>query len=135
MVKFNRRRTRAAVTSPVTTEAFASGRTHEGAPGYARTAKSELFLLAVSNMVGEDSFYENAVDRDARFAGLVRQVAVSDGAWMLGFLGWLRSEANMRSASLVAASQAVHARLADQARLADEGTADGIANRSLISAV
>ena len=37
-----------------------AGRTHEGAPGYARDAKGELFLFAVSNMAGEDTFYEAA---------------------------------------------------------------------------
>jgi len=41
-------------------------RTFEGAPGFVREPKLELFLLAVSNMVGEDTFYEAASDRDAR---------------------------------------------------------------------
>jgi hypothetical protein len=38
-----------------------------GAPGYPRDAKGELFLLAVSNMVGEDTFYEASGARDSRF--------------------------------------------------------------------
>lgn len=112
MSKFNRTTTRPAVSSPVKTEAAPSGFTYEGAPGYARDAKSELFLLAVSNMVGENSFYEKAGDRDDRFRQLVHQVAVEDGEWMARFLPWLRSEANMRSASLVGALEAVKARLA-----------------------
>jgi integrase len=31
-------------------------------PGYARDAKSELFLLAVTSFVAEDSFYEAAAE-------------------------------------------------------------------------
>lgn len=111
MSKFNSTPTRPATFSPVTTEARPSGRTHEGAPGYVRDAKGELFLLAVSNMVGEDTFYEKAGDRDDRFRRLVHQVAVEDGDWMARFLPWLRGEANMRSAPLVAALESVKARL------------------------
>ncbi|WP_315987008.1 TROVE domain-containing protein [Actinomadura sp. HBU206391] len=63
-------------------------------------------------MVGEDTFYEKAGARDARFRDLVHQVAVADGEWMASFLPWLRGEANMRSASVVAALEAVRARTA-----------------------
>ncbi|MEV4384093.1 TROVE domain-containing protein, partial [Streptosporangium sp. NPDC049644] len=112
MSKFNTTATRPAVSSPVTTERTPSGRTYEGAPGYVRDAKGELFLLAVSNMVGESTFYEKAGDRDDRFRNLVHQVAVEDGEWMARFLPWLRSEANMRTAPLVAALESVKARLA-----------------------
>jgi hypothetical protein len=49
MAKFNRISTRpAAGASPIVTAATPTGRTFEGAPGYARDAKSELFLLAVT---------------------------------------------------------------------------------------
>ncbi|MFC4116516.1 TROVE domain-containing protein [Nonomuraea zeae] len=112
MAKFNRAGARAAVTSPVTTERAPTGRTHEGAPGYVRDAKGELFLLAVSNMVGEDTFYERAGERDARYRALVHQVAVEDGEWLARFLPWLRGTANLRSAPIVAALEAVRARLA-----------------------
>ncbi|MFI6786815.1 TROVE domain-containing protein [Nonomuraea sp. NPDC050383] len=112
MAKFNSTTTRASVSSPVKSEATPSGRTFEGAPGYARDAKSELFLLAVANMVGEKTFYEKAGDRDSRFRALVHQVAVEDGEWLARFLPWLRSEANMRTAPVVAALEAVKARLA-----------------------
>jgi hypothetical protein len=74
--------------------------------------KSELFLLAVANLVREDTFYEAGDARDARFAELVGQVAVADGEWTLAMLRWLRLGANMRSASLVGAAEAVRARLA-----------------------
>ncbi|WP_157253188.1 TROVE domain-containing protein [Nonomuraea typhae] len=112
MAKFNSTTTKTAVSSPVKTEATPSGRTHEGAPGYARDAKGELFLLAVTNMVGEDTFYEKKGDRDNRFRALVHQVAVEDGDWLARFLPWLRLDANMRSAPIVAALEAVKARLA-----------------------
>ncbi|GAA2141464.1 TROVE domain-containing protein [Actinomadura napierensis] len=111
MAKFNVRGARAAASSPVASERIPTGRTHEGAPGHARDAKSELFLLAVSNMVGEDSFYEKSGDRDDRFRALVHKVAVEDVEWLAAFLPWLRAEAGMRSAPVVAALEAVRARL------------------------
>lgn len=106
MSKFNHPAVKAAVASPIQTDRTASGTTFEGAPGYARDAKSELFLLAVSNMVSEKSFYESANQRDTRFETLIHSVAVEDPQWMAGFLGWLRGEGNMRSASLVGALEA-----------------------------
>ncbi|NUW30755.1 TROVE domain-containing protein [Nonomuraea sp. SMC257] len=111
MAKFNGTSTRVAVSSPVKSEETPSGRTHEGAPGYARDARSELFLLAITNMVGENTFYEKAGDRDNRFRALVHQIAIEDGEWLARFLPWLRSGANMRSAPVVAALEAVKARL------------------------
>ncbi|NUR26936.1 MAG: TROVE domain-containing protein, partial [Catenulispora sp.] len=91
--------------------ATASMKTFEGGKAFARDAKSDLFLLAVTNMVGEDTFYESADDRDKRYRDLVHSVALEDADWMLRFVVWLRSEANMRSASVVAACEAVWARL------------------------
>ena len=111
MSKFNRVRARPAAGSPVKTEARPSGRTHEGAPGHVRDLRSELFLLAVSNMVGEDTFYERARNRDDRYCDLVRRAALEDPGWTAAFLVWLRGTANMRSASLVGAAEYVKARL------------------------
>jgi hypothetical protein len=83
-------------------------------------------------MVGEQTFYEPASNRDTRFAELVHTVAVHDAAWMLGFLTWLRGEANMRSASLVGAAEAVKARL----EAAKQGEVpNGARNRQLVDAV
>lgn len=136
MAKFNTTRTRAAVSSPITTESTASGRTYEGAPGFARDTKSELFLLAVSNMVGEDTFYERARSRDDRYTALIRQVAVDDTGWTLEFLRWLRGAANMRSTAVVGAAEAVHARLAAaKATPETDLVSNGVANRVLISTV
>ncbi|MEV3981799.1 TROVE domain-containing protein [Nonomuraea sp. NPDC049758] len=126
MPKFNTAASRPPATSPVKTEAIATGRTHEGGAGYARDAKSELFLLAVTNMVGENTYYEQGKDRDARFVNLVRVVAVEDVGWLTRFLLWLRLEANMRSAPIQAALEAVRARLAS-------GIAGG--NRQLVASV
>jgi TROVE domain len=111
MSRFNTPAARTATHSPVTSEAVPSGRTYEGAPGYARDAKGELFLLAVAYMGSDDTFYETGKERDTRFADLVRQVAVADPAWIDGFVPWLRNGANMRTASLVAAAEALKARL------------------------
>lgn len=113
MAKFNVKDTRSASgVGPITSEQSPSGVAHEGAPGYLRDAKSELFLLAVANMVGEPTFYESAAGRDSRYVELVRAVAVADPDWATRFLGWLRSEANMRSASLVGGLEAARALVA-----------------------
>lgn len=112
MSKFNTGTTRAVGHAPIRTDSTATGTTYEGGPGYARDAQSELFLLAVANMVGEDTFYETAGQRDSRFAQLVRQVATTDFDWLTRFACWLRGEANMRSASLVLAAEATQACLA-----------------------
>lgn len=113
MAKFNRTATRPATgASPIVTGTAPTGHTHEGAPGYARDAKGELFLLAVANMVSEDTFYEPGQERDSRYAQLVRDVATTDPDWIGQFLSWLRTDANMRSASLVGALEAAAAMLA-----------------------
>ncbi|MDA2804913.1 TROVE domain-containing protein [Nocardiopsis suaedae] len=111
MAKFNRTGARPVGRGPIASEQAPSGRTYEGAPGYARDAKGELFLLAVSNMVGEQTFYEAADERDARFRSLVHGLAVDDPDWFTGFVRWLRTEANMRSAALVAALEGARARV------------------------
>lgn len=107
--KFNITKAQPAGLSPIVSTGPAV--THEGGGGASRNAKSELFLLAVTNMVGEGTFYETAGNRDSRYAQLVREVVVADPEWTAGFLGWLRSGANMRSASLVGAAEAARALL------------------------
>ena len=111
MSRFNTTTARTVAHSPVTSEAVPSGLTHEGAPGYARDAKGELFLLSVAYMGSDATFYETGKERDTRFADLVRKVAAEDPAWMGQFIPWLRNGANMRTASLVAAAETVKARL------------------------
>lgn len=83
--------------------------THEGGEGFERTAKSELFLLAVTNMVGENTFYESAKDRDNRFKQLAWKVTKKDPEWVRNFIPYLRNTMQMRSASIVLAAHYVAA--------------------------
>ncbi|OMI34356.1 TROVE domain-containing protein [Streptomyces sparsogenes] len=110
MARFNQRGSRPAVHSPVTTTGERTI-THEGATGHLRDAKSELFLLAVSNFVGVDTFYEKGGQRDDRYTQLVRKLAIEDPEWTAGLLGWLRGEGNMRTAALVGAAEFTAERL------------------------
>ena len=112
MVKLAARPKRAP-TAPIKTK---KGRkpdttTYEGGAGFSRDAKSELFLLAVTNMVSEDTFYERGKNRDKRFVDLIRQVALEDADWIARFVPYLRDTMNMRSASIVMAAELVHAKL------------------------
>lgn len=112
MAKFNKGPVKSATTSVIVTENTPSGTGHQGGPGYLRgDAKSELFLLGVANLVGEDTFYEGGGNRDTRYRELIRKVAVEDPQWVVAFLTWLRGEGNMRSAPLVGAAEFVKARL------------------------
>ncbi|MEU7055528.1 TROVE domain-containing protein [Streptomyces sp. NPDC046197] len=126
MARFNTRAAKAQPTSRVTSTGRVL-RTYEGGRGRERDARSELFLLAVSHFLA-DTFYENAEDRDDRFAALVRELAVFDPSWTAGLLGWLRGEGNLRTASLVGAAEYVKARL-------DAGTSDGPSNRQVVASV
>ncbi|GAA4679095.1 TROVE domain-containing protein [Nocardioides nanhaiensis] len=125
MSKFKLRGVPRTGTSAVLTEERPSGLTHEGAPGYARDARGELFLLAVTSLVAEDTFYEAAAARDARLRALVARVAVDDGEWVLRLVGWLRTGVHLRSVAIVVAVEAVRARL-------EAGIAGG--NRAIVSA-
>ncbi|MFE3052332.1 TROVE domain-containing protein [Nocardia sp. NPDC059239] len=115
MSKYNTTRVRAANTAvgPIKTKAGKKPiTTHEGGEGARRDNRSELYLLAVSNMVGEATTYEDALTRDDRYRALIRKMAVKDGEWTRGLLWWLRGpEANLRSASLVGAAEYVKARI------------------------
>ncbi|GAA2138894.1 TROVE domain-containing protein [Kitasatospora kazusensis] len=110
MSRFNIRRTKAAPSSPVTSTGQRTVN-QAGGTGHLRDAKSELFLLAVANLVGQDTFYEQGGSRDDRFTALVRKLAVSDPEWTLGLLRWLRHGAAMRTAALVGAAEFTRARL------------------------
>lgn len=120
MSKFNKGSQRAphlapppmTVKSPLATSPTPDTLTHNQAAAYSRDDKSALFLLALSNMVGESNFYETAAYRDGRFTALVNAVAAADPMWLAGFLPWARTVANMRTAPLVAAIDAMHAMLA-----------------------
>jgi hypothetical protein len=99
MSKFN------TIQSTPTTTAL----TYEGGQGFLRSEKQELFLLAVTNMVGENTFYEGNGVRDARFNTLIKNITKEDPSWIAQFVGYLRDTLNMRSASLVMAVEYVRA--------------------------
>lgn len=102
MSKYNQRgKATTQKFSAVKTSATPTGQTFEGAPGYARDVKSELFLLAASHFMGEDKFYESAKQGDNRVVTLMHQAAVADPWWAIGFVWWLRTELNMRTVALV----------------------------------
>jgi hypothetical protein len=93
-------------------------RTFEGGDAFARDPESELFTLAVTNMVGEDTFYERAGERDARFVELVHAVTASNPAFIagadveggqVGLAQYLRETMLMRSAAVVMAAEYVAA--------------------------
>ena len=108
MSKFNTASARArAGAGPInsTTETT----TFNGAKGFNRDAKSELFLAAVSDFGGEGSFYESASNRSDRITRLTHEVAVADPEWLTQFTNWLREEANMRTISLTIALEGAKA--------------------------
>jgi hypothetical protein len=109
MARFNTRTSTVQSYSPITSERTPSGTTHEGGPGFARDARSELFLYAVSRFSGEGSFYEDAKKGDLRYRNLIHQVSAEDPRWVANFLRWLRADANMRSAAIVGAAEYVKA--------------------------
>lgn len=85
-----------SATTPDTTNS-------QGRPAFSRDVKSELFTLAVTNLVGEETFHEKAVERDERFRTLVAQATAQDPIWTAKLLTWLRTEGNLRSAAIVGA--------------------------------
>lgn len=139
MSRFNTKTARPAGTSPIATTGQRAT-TFEGGTGFLRDAKSELFLLAVANMVGQNTFYETGGQRDDRYTQLVRQLAVADPEWTAGLLGWLRGDGNMRTASIVGAAEFVKARLdaekaGDLAQDARTAQTAGGWNRKVIASV
>lgn len=107
MGKFSTKTQRAATRTPITTTT--PTRTHEGGAGFHRDARSELFMLGISNLVGEDTFYEDARDRDNRYSKLIAAVTKTDPGWVREFLPWLRSSMYLRSAPVVGAAEYVAA--------------------------
>lgn len=109
MARMNTARTAASARSPITSTPVAAT-THEGAQGYARDARSEVFLGAVSSL-NEDMFYESAASLRARIGARLETIAIEDPAWVENLVHWLRYRANLRSIAVVVAALAVKARL------------------------
>ncbi|MFE4516772.1 TROVE domain-containing protein [Kitasatospora sp. NPDC056783] len=110
MSRFDFRKAKASPNSPVVTTGERAVN-HNGGPGFVRDRRSELFLLALANTVGKDTFHERGGERDDRYTALVRELAVTDPEWTLGLLRWLRYGAHMRTAALVGAAEFTRARL------------------------
>jgi hypothetical protein len=109
MTRFNDKLTRAIAVSPI--KATTRTRTYEGGEAFLRDEKSELFLLAVVNFYGQNTFYEKATNRDNRYASLIHKVALVDPQWVVQMLTWLRGpEGNIRTAAIVGAAEFVKAR-------------------------
>ena len=83
--------------------------THEGGRGYAPDLESELFLMAATYLAGEDSFYERAEQREARFVDLVHRVVAANPHFVVRLAPYLRNELKIRSASIVLAAEYVAA--------------------------
>lgn len=99
-------------TSPLKSSHNSGTINHEGGLGYNSDAKSMLFRLGVNLFAGkEDTYYESGKSRDDTFTKLVETVAIQDPKWIAGFLGWLRKDGYIRTASIMGAAHAVHARL------------------------
>jgi hypothetical protein len=106
MAKLNKKGVKTAKPSAIgfiRTATAPDTKTFEGAAAWSRDAKSDLFLLAVTNFYGEDTFYEKAGDRNQRYIELIHRVAREDPAWLGAFLPWLRRTANIRTAAVVGA--------------------------------
>jgi len=111
MGKFNTTDKRAPrAGGPIKTAQTPTALTYNGAAGYEYDTLSQLYLLAVNNMVGEDTFYESAETRDNRYESLiVRAVAEGHIEWLTRFFPWLRNSANMRTASMIGGIEAARA--------------------------
>lgn len=107
MTAFNKRGTKPATFSPITSQARPGLTTFEGATAYQRDAKGDLFVLAAGSFFGADTFYEKGNDRADRFRALVAVTTGQDADWTARFLKWLRSEANIRTGAIVGAVEYV----------------------------
>lgn len=144
-----------AGASPIVVDRRSSARTSEGAPAFTRSDRGQLFLTCTAGFIAENKFYETGDQTVERVRTLTASIATEAkgrrtlaGAftgkavdtttgrvhaeepdtgleWLLPFVTWLRRKGNMRTAPIVVACEAVHARL-------KAGIKGG--NRELISA-
>lgn len=113
------RNARTARTAPIQTTDQTT-RTYNGDLAYVRDAKSDLFTLAVNFMGEQEStYYETGNARQERFVALIHQVTAEDPAWMQHFIPFLRNDAFMRTASIVAAAEYLKARGPNAAAVID----------------
>lgn len=102
-----------STAGPMATAQTSTTKTFEGAAGFQRDARTDLFLHSTASFAGEDTFYEKADERTVKLRALTARLAVTpDGfTWLSEFVPWLRGTANMRTAPVMIAVEAVHARL------------------------
>ncbi|MCB0994510.1 MAG: TROVE domain-containing protein [Acidimicrobiales bacterium] len=106
MAKFSKTN-RVAPSAPVKTSGATL--THERGRGAAPDLESELFLMAATYLAGEDTFYESADEREARFVELVRRVVATNPTFVARLAPYLRNKLKIRSASIVLAAEYVAA--------------------------
>lgn len=110
MAKFSDTKTAITHRAPITVRTeVPTTRTFEGGAAWQYSPEGELFLLAATNMVGENTFYETGANRDSRFRDLIHSVTAIDPEWVKRFGPYLRNELKMRSASVVLACEYVKA--------------------------
>lgn len=112
--KLEKQPVRVAASGPMRTlSATPDTVNHEGAPAYLTDDQTTLFKLATTRFVGEPAFYETADQHAEQLRELVRRLATHDETWpwVRVFLSWLRGPGNVRTASILLAAEAVHARL------------------------
>lgn len=108
MAKFSNKSIRAKQASPVRTEATRM-RTYEGGVGFSPDLESELFLMAATYLAGENTFYETAGQREARFVDLVGKVTATNPEFVARLAPYLRNELKIRSAAVMLAAEYVAA--------------------------
>lgn len=107
MARFNKTPQKPQPKQPlITTNQVPTLVTGNKAPAFERDTLSELYLLGITNFVGMDTFYEKGAARDRRYMELIRAAVTYDENWVGRYLKWLRTGANMRTASLVGAVEA-----------------------------
>lgn len=109
-LRFNVAQRSPVATGTTSTATLPDTQTYEGARGYTRDAKSELFLVAASTFL-EGSFYESYGETMVRITNLATKVAVEDPQWFKGLVFWLRHDAGLRSVSVLLAVTGAHALL------------------------
>ena len=121
MSKFNKTTPGRGPVSPLVSVASPTLKTYNGMTAARPDDKTQLFKMGVNLLAGnENTFYENGKMRDDRFTSLVEKLAVADPTWTAGFLKWLRTDAYIRTASLIGAAHFVHARLKSAAAVKED---------------
>jgi hypothetical protein len=141
MSRFNTRGARPSVSSPVTSRPGSAPAPLRAATATCGPPSPSCSCSRSPTSSARTPSTSPAARRDDRYTQLIRQLAVADPAWTAGLLGWLRSDGNMRTASIVGAAEFVKARLDATAAgdLAPDAAAENAAaggwNRRTIASV